>query len=106
MELEALNSKLHKTEEHIRRRKRKINDLENVVNDSGYQAKKTKDDRAPNISSEVLSMNSEKLNLSGSSFSDAERRPWLHLGQSILALEPQKSYRKTTNHCSMVCGQH
>lgn len=47
--------------------------MENVVNDSGYQAKKIKDDRGPNISSEVLSMNSEKLNLSRKQFFQTQK---------------------------------
>ena len=54
--------------------------MENVVNDSGYQAKKIKDDRGPNISSEVLSMNSEKLNLSRKQFFRRRKKTLAALG--------------------------
>ena len=59
-----------------------------------------------NIVEKSKQKTAKSLIFPGNSFLDAERKPWLHLGQSILALEPQKSYHKTTNHCSMVCGQH
>lgn len=55
--------------------------MENVFNDSGYQAKKIKDDRGPNISSEVLSMNSEKVNLSRKQF-------FRHRKKTLAALGP------------------
>ena len=66
-----------------------IHDLENVVNDSGYQAKKIKDDRGPNISSEVLSMNSEKLNLSRKQF-------FRHRKKTLAALGPIHTYSGAT----------
>ena len=55
--------------------------MENVVNDdSGYQAKKIKDDRGPTISSKILPTNSKKLNLSRKQFFRRRKKTLAALG--------------------------